>query len=89
MRAQVLIVQYEQELKDLDAAVMALKKEFSVKTSEAEQLKLSVEKAEGTLAAARNLLDKLSGEKVRYAPQAHTHTCMGAWLAGPEVHTHT
>lgn len=47
----------------------ALKHDFAKKTSEAEQLRASVERAEATVAAARNLLDKLGGEKGRWLAQ--------------------
>ena len=43
-----------------------LKSDFAKKTSEAESLRLSLEKAEEMVAAARNLLDKLGGEKGRW-----------------------
>ncbi|KXZ45909.1 DHC7 protein [Gonium pectorale] len=64
--SQRLIAQYESELVQLDAAVAQLKNDFSKKTSEAESLKMSVDKAEATLSAARQLLDGLRGEKVRW-----------------------
>ncbi|KAG2426397.1 hypothetical protein HYH02_014824 [Chlamydomonas schloesseri] len=64
--SQRLIKQYEEELVQLDAAVAALKAEFSKKTSEAETLKISVDKAEAVLTSARQLLDGLRGEKVRW-----------------------
>lgn len=46
-----------------------LKQDFAKKTAEAESLRASVEKAEATLASAVNLLDKLGGEKTRWATQ--------------------
>ena len=46
-----------------------LKSDFAKKTSEAESLRLSLEKAEEMVAAARNLLDKLGGEKGRWLGQ--------------------
>lgn len=46
--------------------VASLKAEFSKKTSEAETLKISVDKAESVLSSARQLLDGLRGEKVRW-----------------------
>ncbi|KAG2486208.1 hypothetical protein HYH03_015170 [Edaphochlamys debaryana] len=64
--SQKLIKQYEEELVQLDGAVSKLKAEFSKKTSEAESLKMSVDKAEATLSSARQLLDGLRGEKVRW-----------------------
>ncbi len=41
-------------------------------TAEAETLRAGLERAEGTLAAAMNLLDKLSGEKGRWVEQVHS-----------------
>nr|ADI46856.1 DHC1bf [Volvox carteri f. nagariensis] len=70
--SQRLIQQYEEELKQLDAAVSQLKNDFSKKTSEAESLKMSVEKAEATLTSARQLLDGLRGEKIRWEAQVGT-----------------
>nr|BCL66104.1 cytoplasmic dynein 1b heavy chain [Volvox africanus] len=70
--SQRLIKQYEEELEQLDKAVSQLKDDFSKKTSEAESLKMSVEKAEATLSSARQLLDGLRGEKVRWEAQVGT-----------------
>ncbi|GFR50179.1 hypothetical protein Agub_g12346, partial [Astrephomene gubernaculifera] len=70
--SQRLIQQYEEELVQLDGAVSQLKTDFSKKTSEAESLKMSVDKAEATLSAARQLLDGLRGEKVRWETQVGT-----------------
>ncbi|GLI62890.1 cytoplasmic dynein 1b heavy chain [Volvox africanus] len=70
--SQRLIKQYEEELEQLDIAVSQLKNDFSKKTSEAESLRMSVEKAEATLLSARQLLDGLRGEKVRWETQVCT-----------------
>nr|BBC28429.1 cytoplasmic dynein 1b heavy chain [Yamagishiella unicocca] len=70
--SQRLIKLYEEELEQLDAAVSKLKNDFSKKTSEAESLKMKVEKAEATLTSARQLLDGLRGEKVRWELQVGT-----------------
>ncbi|PNH01646.1 Cytoplasmic dynein 2 heavy chain 1, partial [Tetrabaena socialis] len=70
--SQRLIKLYEEELVQLDGAVSKLKGEFSKKTSEAESLKMSVDKAEATLSAARQLLDGLRGEKGRWETQVGT-----------------
>lgn len=64
--SQRLIKQFEEELVFLDQQVAQLKQDFSKKTSEAESLKISVDKAEATLSSARQLLDGLRGEKVRW-----------------------
>nr|ADI46936.1 DHC1bm [Volvox carteri f. nagariensis] len=77
--SQRLIKQYEEELEQLDTAVSQLKNDFSKKTSEAESLKMSVEKAEATLSSARQLLDGLRGEKVRWDTQVCT---LGEQLKG-------
>jgi dynein heavy chain 2 len=50
----------------LDQKVEELKNNFAAKTSEAELLRRDLEKAEQTVSLATNLLDKLSGEKVRW-----------------------
>lgn len=67
-----LITQYEQELKTCEQQVSTLKTDFAKKTSEAETLRVGLEKAEGTVNAARNLLDKLGGEKGRWQSQVKT-----------------
>ena len=46
--------------------VQELKNEFARKTAEAESLKGSLQKAEEVLGAASEMLDKLSGERVRW-----------------------
>ncbi|KAJ9505746.1 hypothetical protein QJQ45_029247, partial [Haematococcus lacustris] len=71
-QSAALIVQYEAELVECDTAVAALKTDFAKRTSEAETLRVSVEKADGILQSARNLLDKLSGEKGRWVKQVGT-----------------
>ena len=66
--------------------MLELKAHFSRKTSEAESLRLSVEKAEGTLSAAKQLLDKLGGEKTRWGGQvgADMATACCVWWCGGE-----
>eukprot|EP00743_Colponemidia_sp_Colp-15_P007052 GILK01007609.1.p1 GENE.GILK01007609.1~~GILK01007609.1.p1 ORF type:complete len:2172 (-),score=437.61 GILK01007609.1:43-6558(-) len=59
----------EEQLVELDREVTRLKNEFGKCTAEAEQLKIGLQKAEGTLAAAQELLGKLSGEKERWQTQ--------------------
>lgn len=49
--------------------MVQLKHDFQLKISEAESLKLDLEKAESTLGAATSLLGKLSGEKGRWEEQ--------------------
>lgn len=50
--------------------VVQLKRDFKLKISEAEALKLDLERAENTLNAATSLLRKLAGEKERWERQA-------------------
>eukprot|EP01028_Stygiella_incarcerata_P004192 TRINITY_DN1890_c0_g1_i5.p1 TRINITY_DN1890_c0_g1~~TRINITY_DN1890_c0_g1_i5.p1 ORF type:complete len:4092 (-),score=1034.80 TRINITY_DN1890_c0_g1_i5:737-12970(-) len=54
----------------LDSKVSTLKENFRTKTSEAESLRIQLQQAETTLAAARKLLEKLSGEQSRWGVQA-------------------
>ncbi|CAD8135851.1 unnamed protein product [Paramecium octaurelia] len=61
--------QCQDALNQLDQKVQELKNNFASKTSEAELLKRDLEKAEQTVSLASNLLDKLSGEKVRWQQQ--------------------
>eukprot|EP00798_Chlamydomonas_sp_ICE-L_P023166 gene23167-30374_t len=65
-QSKVLIVQYQEELEHCEQQVGELKSTFSKKTSEAESLRSSVEKAEGTVRSAMELLEKLAGEKGRW-----------------------
>ncbi len=76
------IAQYEQELAACDTAVSELKADFAARTDEAAGLRKEVEAAEGTLAAARSLLDKLSGEKSRWVEQVRVRVL----LVGDSVH---
>lgn len=68
-----LIIQYEKELKECDEAVATLKTDFSKKTSVAETLRAGLEKAEGTVNAARFafLLSMLS-----FLLTFHSRTCL-------------
>lgn len=50
----------------LDKKVVDLKNDFAKRTAEAESLKVSLQKAEEVLAAAQELLEKLSGERKRW-----------------------
>ena len=56
----------QDELQELDDSVTRLKKDFGKRTSEAEALKLQLQKTEKTLDRAETLLGKLSGEKDRW-----------------------
>lgn len=69
----VLLVFFNRKYMVLHEQVSKLKTDFSKKTSEAESLKMSVEKAEATLSSARQLLDGLRGERVRWETQVNVH----------------
>ncbi|KAG1663699.1 hypothetical protein FOA52_013267 [Chlamydomonas sp. UWO 241] len=68
----VLIQQYEAELKKCNEEVAGLKADFGKKTSEAETMRIGLEKAESTVTAAHSLLDKLGGEKTRWVHTVKT-----------------
>src|SRR4051812_27324345 len=70
-----LIERYEQELAECDRAVSELKQDFAKRTAEAESLKAKLSQVETTLSSARNLLEKLSGEKARWVEQVSLTLC--------------
>ena len=59
----------EAELTQLDLQVQQLKLNFQQKTSDAEILKIGLNKAQSTLKAAQSLIGKLSDEKIRWQEQ--------------------
>jgi predicted nucleic acid-binding Zn-ribbon protein len=61
---------YEEKLKKLEGKVEDLRNNFEKTTKEGMRLKDRLEKAEGTLVAAQELLAKLSAEKGRWGEQA-------------------
>jgi len=63
------VAECQQQLAQLDKKVSVLKSDFQKKTAEAETLKVSLEKAESTLAAAQKLIEKLGGERGRWDSQ--------------------
>lgn len=67
--ARTRLTQCETELKQLDEQVTTLKTKFSETTSEAESLKLALQKTTEVLGAAQSLLGKLSGEQGRWKKQ--------------------
>jgi len=71
----------EEAVLKLDEQVGALKDEFQKRTSEATELRLSLEKATSTLQAAQSLLGKLGGEKSRWDEQTRELTLLLSNLA--------
>jgi septal ring factor EnvC (AmiA/AmiB activator) len=67
--SQERLAHCQQELGELDSAVVRLKADFQRKTSEAESLKIGLQRAEATLQSAASLLDKLADEKERWSSQ--------------------
>jgi dynein heavy chain 2 len=64
--SQERLSECESELKEIDDRVDEMKKEFAVRTREAETLKAGLEAAEQTLDKAQHLLSQLSGEQKRW-----------------------
>ncbi|KAH9247140.1 hypothetical protein BASA81_015283 [Batrachochytrium salamandrivorans] len=64
----------KKQLDLVDDKVRTLKEDFSGKTREAESLKVSLDKAMFTIKGAQGLLEKLSGEGVRWTSQADSMT---------------
>ncbi|CAJ1028022.1 Dynein heavy chain, N-terminal region 2/Hydrolytic ATP binding site of dynein motor region/AAA domain (dynein-related subfamily)/P-loop containing dynein motor region/P-loop containing dynein motor region D4/Microtubule-binding stalk of dynein motor/ATP-binding dynein motor region/Dynein heavy chain region D6 P-loop domain/Dynein heavy chain AAA lid domain/Dynein heavy chain C-terminal domain containing protein, putative [Leishmania lindenbergi] len=60
----------QKRLKKIDAKVKELREGFSEKCKEAERLRGKLQAAEEELGRAKDLLDKLSGEKDRWATEA-------------------
>jgi len=69
-QSQKRLARCEEELRDIDARVAALKKEFGARTSEAERLKNNLSMAGTTLDKAEKLIGQLSGEQARWKTQA-------------------
>ncbi|KAG8470560.1 hypothetical protein KFE25_008981 [Diacronema lutheri] len=63
------LVECQTQLSQLDGRVATLKSNFQKKTAEAENLRVSLERAETTLAAALRLIEKLGGERGRWDAQ--------------------
>ena len=63
------LLQCKQQLLELDQKVVDLQGNFQKRTGEAEALRSELKRAEGTLSAAQDLLDKLGDEKVRWQKQ--------------------
>ncbi|KAJ1640034.1 dynein heavy chain and region D6 of dynein motor-domain-containing protein [Pavlovales sp. CCMP2436] len=63
------LVDCQEQLGSLDGRVKGLKQNFQQKTAEAEGLKLSLDRAETTLSAALQLIEKLGGERGRWDRQ--------------------
>lgn len=66
------IQQCEDNLKVVDSNVSTLKAEFGTRTGEAEAIKIDLQKATSKVASAKDLLTKLSGEKLRWEHQVRT-----------------
>ncbi|GET89825.1 dynein heavy chain, putative [Leishmania tarentolae] len=62
----------QKKLKKIDTKVKELREGFSEKCKEAERLRGKLQTAEEELAKAKDLLDKLSGEKGRWTTEATT-----------------
>ena len=56
-------------LAEVDRKVEGLKRKFEKTTTEAAKLKVELEKAQETIAAAENLVGKLDGEYARWSAQ--------------------
>lgn len=68
--SRVRLKECERQLQEINQKVEGLKKNFAQKTQVAEVLKADLQKAEHTLSLARNLLDKLEDERVRWERQS-------------------
>jgi len=62
-------------LQEVDRKVESLKKKFEKTTTEAAKLKVELEKAQETIAAAENLVGKLEGEYERWSAQVRCGPC--------------
>jgi len=60
-------------LNEVDTKVAMLKKKFEQTTQEGAKLKVELDKAQETIAAAENLVSKLEGEFQRWSSQVKTH----------------
>eukprot|EP00762_Andalucia_godoyi_P006467 ANDGO_02875.mRNA.1 Cytoplasmic dynein 2 heavy chain 1 len=60
----------EERVGAIDKKVDSLRRQFAQKTSDAENLRIGLQKAQDTLDAARNLLNKLGGERGRWEEEA-------------------
>jgi len=76
-KAEDRLEKLNQALKEVDARVAELRNRFEKRTTEAAQLKLELDKANETIAAAESLVGKLGGEhrrwneQVSYQPKDH------------------
>merc|ERR1719230_1107974 len=86
--AQSRLVEYKEQLVEIDKTVAQLREDFETRTREAEVLRVDLERATTTLEKANNLMEKMSGERERWQHQVgeikrdaellSTHTCLAA-----------
>merc|ERR1719230_127350 len=84
--AQSRLVEYKEQLVEIDKTVAQLREDFETRTREAEVLRVDLERATTTLEKANNLMGKMSGEQERWQHQVgeikrdaellSTHTCL-------------
>jgi dynein heavy chain 2 len=85
---QARLAECRDQLVLIDKNVAQLRADFEARTSEAQMLRIDLERANATLEKANNLMSKMSGEKVRWQQQVKeikrdaellsTHTCLAA-----------
>jgi len=71
-RAQEALASNENELRKLDERVKELQLKYKALTGQAETLRIQLEAAQGTLARASALLEKLGGESARWKLRMET-----------------
>lgn len=71
-KAEGRMAKLQKGLTEVDQKVENLKRKFERTTTEAAKLKVELEKAEQTIAAAENLVGKLEGEYQRWNGQVST-----------------